>query len=758
MPNQSKRTSATASQSADESEFDVVLATVIERLQADGQAKLDDCVREFPQYEERLRRLVPCMQVLAAFGNSSAAGADELPLSLGNNTSETNPDTPSLGRELGDFRLLDEIGRGGMGIVYEAEQLCLSRRVALKVLPFAGMLDSRQIARFKNEARAAASLDHPHIVSVISVGSQRGVHYYAMQYIEGQTLAQVIAKQQGDDADPQADEKRPAESDTVPVAVLSTQRDANPSERFRTIADLGIQAAQALAYSHEMGIVHRDIKPSNLLLDDDGKLSITDFGLAQIEGTGNLTMTGDLVGTLRYMSPEQAAGEKLLDGRTDVYSLGITLYELLTLRPAFEGTEKAKLLRNILERDPPTPRSKNSSIPRDLETIVLKATAKEPYSRYGNAEELAGDLRRFLEHRPILARRARPHEQILNWTKRNHVVAILTAVIASLLILLAIGASIVAVRRANLALAFRELQAQADQAQASSIVIHDSDWALTRVIPFAGGFSASFNPKDGLLYVVRLRDGIQGLYRINADNTAFLIAKADRPSALVIDPDDGDLFVSEGVRGHIYRTAFGATGRQLWVSGFHAGDDDPIGMAIATNDYSGDVIAPGQALVVDRGYVGADEIWQFSPDEAEGEQVVHDDDKTLINPIDITISSDKVFLVDTGEEKPGNGGAAPGTIYELGVGGSLTPLATSEVLLGPMAIAAAPASNDLYVLEVLDERLVKVDSITGEVQQLFSGFSGAGSVLVGVDVSVDGNQIVVTGRKEVYVFMRITQP
>src|SRR5262249_27765563 len=193
---------------------------------------------------------------------------------------------------------LREVGRGGMGVVYEAEQISLGRRVALKVLPFAATMDARQLQRFLNEARAAATLHHAHVVPVYAVGQERGVHYYAMQFVDGQTLADLIARPSG--------RQEQAHKDTVPVAAVTTQSAPRARAFFRRAAEWGIQAAEALDHSHQLGIVHRDIKPGNLMIDHQGKLWVTDFGLARTGADSNLTMTGDLLGTLRYMSPEQA--------------------------------------------------------------------------------------------------------------------------------------------------------------------------------------------------------------------------------------------------------------------------------------------------------------------------------------------------------------------------------------------------------------------------------------------------------------------
>jgi serine/threonine protein kinase/tetratricopeptide (TPR) repeat protein len=343
--------------------------------------------------------------------------------------------------QLGDYRLLREVGRGGMGIVYEADQVSLSRRVALKVLPFAAALDPKQLQRFKNEAQAAAHLHHTNIVPVFGVGCEGGVHFYAMQYIDGQTLAAFVRDLQRP-AEPSYAEGTggPEGGPTRPVAVFSTERSARPAEYFRTVARLGVQAAEALEHAHGLGVLHRDVKPANLLVDVRGNLWVTDFGLAQYQGQAGLTLTGDLVGTLRYMSPEQALGRRgVVDHRSDIYALGVTLYELLTLRPACDGQDRAEVLRQIEHEEPPGPRRLNPSIPVDLETVVLKAMAKEPDGRYATAQELADDLRRFLEDKPIRARRPTLVQRARKWARRHKGVVAATG----LLLVLAVAGLVV---------------------------------------------------------------------------------------------------------------------------------------------------------------------------------------------------------------------------------------------------------------------------------------------------------------------------
>jgi serine/threonine protein kinase/Flp pilus assembly protein TadD len=352
---------------------------------------------------------------------------------LADTSGSTSTSTDELPQRatLGDFRIVREIGRGGMGVVYEAEQISLGRRVALKVLPFAAMLDRQQLARFKNEARAAATLDHPNIVAIYSVGCERSVHYYAMQLIEGQSLAQIVEqlRKEQDTGCSMLDagsrqsssiQHQASSIDTAPIAHLTTLPDFNSKDYFRTIAQLGIQAAEALDHAHQNGILHRDIKPANLLVDDTGKLWITDFGLARMEADAGMTMTGDILGTLRYMSPEQALAKRVVvDHRSDIYSLGVTLYELLTLQPAFSGDDRQDLLRQIAFEEPRALRQISGRIPQDLETIVLKAIEKNPAQRYATAHELAADLRNCVAHQPIKAKPPTWRDRIVKWSRRH---------------------------------------------------------------------------------------------------------------------------------------------------------------------------------------------------------------------------------------------------------------------------------------------------------------------------------------------------
>lgn len=314
--------------------------------------------------------------------------------------------THPLPERFGEFRIIRELGRGGMGVVYEAAQESLGRHVAVKAIHHVQM-DAKRLQRFRLETQAIARLHHTNIVPIFGVGEHEGLPYYAMQYIQGSSLE----------------------------VLLNTWREGKAprsEKRWRMVAELGVQAAEALQYAHEQGVLHRDIKPANLLVDELRTVWITDFGLAKLVGGEDLTASGDVIGTLRYLAPEALHGKT--DARSDVYSLGLTLYELLTLSVPFGDLSPSELLRQVRDGTLTLPRRLDPSIPRDLETIVLKAIAREPAHRYQTAGELASDLRHFLEDRPIHARRVTAIERAWRWSRRNRAIAALIATAAALLL------------------------------------------------------------------------------------------------------------------------------------------------------------------------------------------------------------------------------------------------------------------------------------------------------------------------------------
>jgi serine/threonine protein kinase len=335
---------------------------------------------------------------------------------------------PESLRRLGDFEIVRELGRGGMGVVYEARQSSLNRQVALKVLSGGLGLTGKAVQRFRREAEAAAKLHHTNIVPVYATGEQDGTHFYAMELIEGPSLDYVLQqlRHPGEDASQPADFDRTGPyvprtdaSSTLPSS-LSSSSLGSGSGYFDTVARMIAEVADALDYAHTNGVIHRDIKPSNLLLSPQGRMSVNDFGLARVLEEPGLTITGEFVGTPAYTSPEQVtAGRIPLDHRTDIYSLGATLYELLTLQPPFAGKQRDQVLAQIVHKDPRPPRKVNPRVPVDLETICLKALEKDPDRRYQTAAALAEDLRRYVNRFAISARRVGPVQRLLKWGRRH---------------------------------------------------------------------------------------------------------------------------------------------------------------------------------------------------------------------------------------------------------------------------------------------------------------------------------------------------
>jgi serine/threonine protein kinase/WD40 repeat protein len=393
--------------------IDVLAEEFVARFRDGERPALSEYVRRAPELEQQIRALFP---TLAALEQAKPSG---------NNLTApyivTTPEGLTLER-LGDYRILREVGRGGMGVVYEAEQLSLGRRVALKVLQ-ERRLDSRHLSRFEREAKAAARLHHTNIVPVYGVGEADGVHFYVMQFIAGMGLDAVLEELRR----MRTPGAKHNEADSGVNRSSGSLLSDTGQEYYRTVAKLGERVAEALHYAHQQGILHRDIKPSNLLLDTQGTIWVTDFGLAKTADSEDLTSTGDMVGTLRYMAPERFHGR--VDARSDVYSLGLTLYELLAQRPAFDAKSKPELLRQATQAEPPPLHKLVRGLPRDLETAIQKSIAREPAERYASAREMADDLRAVIEDRPIKARRSNALERFGRWSRRNPAIAGLLAAV-----------------------------------------------------------------------------------------------------------------------------------------------------------------------------------------------------------------------------------------------------------------------------------------------------------------------------------------
>lgn len=338
---------------------------------------------------------------------------------------------------LGDYRIVREIGRGGMGIVYEAIQESLGRRVALKILTANVIRAPHLLERFQREARTVAMLHHTNIVPIFGVGHDDGLHYYVMQYIEGRNLDQLLPAPHNEHHTVSAPVDASQEARTGSSGGGGT---AQAQLTWKQVAAYGAQIAQAVDYAHRQGVLHRDIKPANLLVDAQDTVWVTDFGLAKVFGADGLTRSGDLCGTLRYMAPEQFVGKSTL--LSDVYSIGVTLFELATGQPAVTESDARQPLIGIALPGVRPPRQIDAGIPRDLETIILKAAAFDPRQRYSTAAELAADLERFRDGEPIAARRASWMRRAWHWSSRNPALAALSGISFLLLLLVAVVATI----------------------------------------------------------------------------------------------------------------------------------------------------------------------------------------------------------------------------------------------------------------------------------------------------------------------------
>ena len=423
-----------SSQSGDHS-GDQSIANLLEKIARDVDAgkevEIESVAAEYPEYADRLRELAPAMQALAGWAERTASFASD---EQGNLTqhSKAYPEVGEFVRYFGDYEILEEIARGGMGVVYKARQLTLDRIVALKMVLSGELASSQELDRFRAEAQAAANLDHPGIVPIFEVGEHNGRHYFSMGYVEGDSLA-----------------------DRVKDGPLDPQQSAEIMGKVST----------AINYAHQQGVIHRDLKPGNVLLDSRDEPRVTDFGLAkQVESNSDLTNTGQVLGTPAYMPPEQAGGDlDKIDARSDVYSLGATLYCLLTGRPPFQAANPVDTLMQVLGVEPASPRKLNPAVPADLDTISLKCLEKEPDRRYQTAQEVVDELDRYLRKEPILARPIGRAARTWRWCKRRPAVAALIALIVGLVGFLSIAGPAMAVRESNLRATAEQQRVRAEE-------------------------------------------------------------------------------------------------------------------------------------------------------------------------------------------------------------------------------------------------------------------------------------------------------
>ncbi len=573
----------------------------LRRKRQGEQPTIEEYVSRYPELRAAIRAAFPALNMMEDLGDASFDA-----------TCSHDGNRPGQGRleRLGDFRILREVGRGGMGVVYEAEQESLGRRVALKVMAAGSMLEPKHVQRFDREARAAAKLHHTNIVPVFGVGHEEGHHYYVMQFIAGLGLDAVLVelrslRKRGDrPGDTPGDEPvqvrarggltaanvaqslvsgrfdtgEPLESDqagsaehnddTLPTPKsgnlvprlpgTSTLSEASDSDaRYAlSVARVGEQVAEALAYAHGRGILHRDIKPSNLLLDLKGNVWVADFGLAKASTDADLTHTGDVVGTLRYMAPERLDGTS--DVRSDTYALGLTLYELLALRPAFDAKDRQSLIRQVTEGSPPPLRRLNPKVPRDLETVIHKAIARDPAERYATAEELAAELQRVSVGEPIRARRIGSVERAWRWSRRHPWQAGLAA---SLVLALLVGTM------TSTAFAFL---ARTETTRAKAEERRSAELALTAAAEARRAERFRYAAESNLMYADFAANNFAGVLRRLAELTPEGPEQTDHRGiewTLLQAACQPELRRLEGHDGGVNEVAFSPDGRRIVTAG-----------------------------------------------------------------------------------------------------------------------------------------------------------------------------------------------
>ncbi len=449
--------------SVGDSLIDELADEYVTRKQAGESPAISEYCHRYPQFATQIRELFPMLSMLEHAKHDSDA-------------QQITPVPPP--ERIGEYMLLREIGRGGMGVIYSARHAEVGRKVALKILPQRVSNDQRALARFRREARAIAGIHHTNVVPLFEFGEHQGHHFLVMQLIDGESVDRIIADLRNGTTDDSLqsvvaritgdhevrfskEEGDTSASGRVAISNATTSNKDIP-QRYRDVAELGCQIAAALEYAHRRGIIHRDVKPSNILLDRQGVAWLTDFGLAKTDDE-ELTQTGDFLGTLRYMAPERFHG--ICDGRSDVFALGLTLYELIVLRPAFEPSDRIELIHAIETQSPKSIRELNSDVPRDLETIISKAIQPEPNMRYATAGDMAEDLQRFLADEPIRARQFSLAERFFRWRRRNAALANSLTSLVLVVLLMVIGAFAASIRENRLRLQAEESAEAATQSQ-----------------------------------------------------------------------------------------------------------------------------------------------------------------------------------------------------------------------------------------------------------------------------------------------------
>jgi serine/threonine protein kinase/WD40 repeat protein/Flp pilus assembly protein TadD len=619
-----------APSSADDAVGPVVEA-FLDRFRRGERPSLLELVARHPQLADELQEIIPALVELEQIGGSTGSLSGS-PADGSGSMTGNHPES------LGDYRIIRQIGGGGMGVVYEAEHGSLKSRVALKVMHPRIRNDKKFLRRFNLEARAAAGLHHTNIVSVFDYGEQGGVCYYAMQYIKGQPLDSVLKdlrrlrevgppedmaftrKFHGSGAQPAIVRPRSAaeslltgqfaigelpdlaptvtgpgeasDAESAPIFEdLLEEEPETPREvpsftatslggsvegrYYRQVARVCARVADALDYAHRAGVLHRDVKPSNLLLDVQGNVWVTDFGLAKMEGGEDVSKSQDMVGTLRYMAPERFRGHSGRSG--DIYALGATLYELVTLRPAFDGTDQVRLIDQIVHEPPQRPRLIDRHVPRDLETIILKALAKDAKDRFGSARELADELQRCADGLPTRSRPISPAERFGRWCKRNPLLATASITAATTTIALAIGATVMAKfyrdSRERYAAYAKDLEVSEIEGRKKLFEAKTSQAKASR---FSRQPGQRFDSLDAITEAVKIGRKLgfpaEKFDRLRDQAIASMMLPDMKPAGPPIQPPS--LSTAFAVNGGVTRYAFGRTDGTILVR--RIGDDQEI--------------------------------------------------------------------------------------------------------------------------------------------------------------------------------------
>lgn len=422
-----------------------------ERLRQGKRPSIAEFKERYPSVSDEIEDLLTSVAMIEELKNQNTATTDSLKKEMKQIT--------RLER-IGDYRIIRELGRGGMGVVFEAIHESLGRRVAIKVMPNRTFDDQKYLERFKREAQAAANLHHTNIVSVFGIGQAGEHHYYVMEFVDGESLSDILkrlndlsdantldgfnAETKDNDAPALDEYQTDVDFDIQAPSKISLKKFNSHRERYLWTARIGAQLADGLAYAHGLNILHRDIKPANLLIDKHETVWLTDFGLVKNITHQTITKTGDIIGTPQYMAPESFDGA--YDQCSETYCLGLTLYEMATLRPAFENATTPELIRRITTTTPLPPNKVDRKIPRDLNRIIQKSISKEPAYRYQSAADMREDLRAFLDDRPIAARRISLVENMYRWSRRNPLQASLSFFSAAMLLTIAVVATLALIK------------------------------------------------------------------------------------------------------------------------------------------------------------------------------------------------------------------------------------------------------------------------------------------------------------------------